>query len=416
MRLPRLVQTVRFRLTVLYSLLLFGLAALVVAGIYGAVSRSVGDEPVAKSVTVMQGVVKPDGTFKPLRDIEVVSDVEQVVNAKTLDTLRRYSAWTLGALLVSSLAIGWVLSGRALPPLRQIAQSAEHVQATDLSRRIRLTGPDDEFRHLADTIDSMLARLDDAFLAQRQLLDEASHELRNPLAIIQLNTDGVLLADDTTEAERRDAALVVSRASRRMTGLVEDLLAAARRNAPAFSDTDVDLVEVARDAEKEYAVVAGQRGQRLRLVQRGGPALVQGDHDGLRRAVANLLSNAVRFAPPGSTVTLGAGSVGTWCWLAVADAGPGIHAGDRDRVFDRFWRGPGDEGRRGGHAGLGLSIVRQIVEGHRGAVRVLSEPGRGATFVLWLPARGAGAPDETPPAGDPLAVSPDPTPPTIMQR
>ncbi len=146
-RLPRVVQTVRFRLTVLYSTLLFTLAALVVGGIYVALSREVSGTPVTKTVTAVEGVYKPNGEFKPLRSFEVaaVEDIERAVNAQTLDALQRYSLWTLVGLFAGSLAIGWVLSGRALRPVRRIAATAGDIGAGDLSRRIRLSGPDDEF-------------------------------------------------------------------------------------------------------------------------------------------------------------------------------------------------------------------------------------------------------------------------------
>jgi signal transduction histidine kinase len=288
--------------------------------------------------------------------------------------------------------------------VRQIAATAGDIGAAgDLSRRIRLSGPDDEFHELADTIDSMLARIDEAFYAQRRLLDDASHELRNPLAIIQTTTDAVLLADDTTESERRDAALVVSRASRRMTRLVEDLLAAARRDAPAFTDDGIDLAELLGEAGAEFEALAGEGGRRLEYrVDPVADLVVLGDHDALRRAVANLVSNAVRYAPAGSAVTLGAGRAGDWCWMAVHDSGPGISREAQRQLFDRFYRGE-RTAESAGHAGLGLSIVRQIVEGHRGTVAVHSAPGRGATFVLWLPSAGAPTDEQKPPAGDPLA-------------
>ena len=405
--LPSFLQSVRFRLSALYSLLLFAVVALVLSGIYLAVARNASDSPVTRTFTAVEGVYKADGSFKRLRELEVanVADIEQAVNAQMLAALRQYSAWTLAALFVASLGIGWVLAGRALRPVRRIAAAAESISARDLSQRIRLSGPDDEFQHLATTLDTMLARIDDAFNAQRRLLDDASHELRNPLAIIGANTDAVLLADDTDDAERREAALVVSRATRRMTRLVEDLLATARRNAAAFADSDVRLDDIARHAVGEYTAIAAQRRQHIthRCTYDGGELVVPGDPDALRRAVANLLSNAVRYAPADSTIGVATGRAGDWCWVAVSDLGPGIAREVHGQIFDRFWRD--QRADPAGHAGLGLSIVRQIVESHRGSVHVHSELGSGATFVLWLPASGAATDEETPPGGNPaLAV------------
>jgi signal transduction histidine kinase len=159
----------------------------------------------------------------------------------------------------------------------------------------------------------MLDRLDEAFRAQRQLIDDASHELRSPPAVIRANVDAVLTAEDSDEEDRRIAARSVDRATTRMTRLVEDLLATARRSAPALAD--VDLAAAAGEACEEFAPLAAERGQLLHRSLAPGLTVI-GDHDALRRAVGNLLSNAVRPAPPGSRITVAAGRDGSWLWTA----------------------------------------------------------------------------------------------------
>jgi signal transduction histidine kinase len=134
--------------------------------------------------------------------------------------------------------------------------------------------------------------------------------------------------------------------------------------------------------------------------------VASGDHDALRRAVANLLSNATRLAPTGTVVTVGAGNIDGWLWIAVADRGPGIDARDREKVFDRFWRREPDRSNRTGErrTGLGLAIVRQIVESHGGRAAVHSTVGTGSTFVLWIPAPDADG--LAPVDADPLVRAP----------
>ncbi|GAA3959562.1 HAMP domain-containing sensor histidine kinase [Actinomadura viridis] len=412
-RLPAFAHSIRFRLTVMYSTLLFVLTALVLGGIYGAVAARTDAEPITETARADKIYRFPDGSTTKLGEVEVVKvqQVERAVNYETQQALQHYSLLMLAGLFVASLGIGWVLSGRALKPVRAIARTAAEIQATDLSRRIRLTGPKDELRYLADTIDSMLDRLDAAFAAQRQLIDDASHELRSPLAIIRANLDTVLIAPDAEDADRRRAVQVVDRATTRMTRLVEDLLATARRSAPAFHDTDVDLAVVAREAAEEFDSLAASRRLTIDRELRRGLTLI-GDHDALRRAAGNLLSNAVRLAPAGSRITVAADRAGGWQWLAVKDAGPGIGRDEQDRVFDRFWRGP--EARRSPdrRTGLGLAIVRHIVEAHGGHVRLFSAPDVGSTFVLWFPvAGGNGGAPQAPPETDPLAERTGPVPP-----
>ncbi len=384
-RLPGFVQSIRFRLTVLYSTMLFALAALVLGGIYLALSHSAEARPITRTYEAEQVIRKPDGRLMPVGTLTVaeVRDIELAVNYESQRTLRSYSLATLGGLFLGSLAIGWVLSGRVLRPVSSIARAAEEIQATDLARRIRLGGPDDELRHLADTIDSMLERLDGAFRAQRRLIDDASHELRTPLTIIRANLDSTLTSPDATRQEREHAAALVDRATTRMTRLVEDLLATTRRDSPAYSDTDVDLAAVAREAGEEAASVTAGRQLTVAFRLEDGLATI-GDPDALRRAVGNLLSNAIRLAPAGSEITVAANRQGRWLWIAVQDSGPGIAEGDQVRVFDRFWR-KGAGASADGHTGLGLAIVRQIVEAHGGRVRLFSRLGTGSTFVLWLP-------------------------------
>jgi signal transduction histidine kinase len=407
MRGPAWAQTIRFRLAATYSLVLFALAALVLIAVYAVVSESVDAAPL-NPITVQK--VKEVGGELVLKDGEQfqaadLASVQEAVNHKALELMRDASAGALGGLLIASFGVGWWLSGRVLRPVKRVTAAAREISATDLSRRIALDGPRDELRDLADTVDDMLARLDRAFAAQRQMIDDASHELRNPLAIIQINLDAVLSRDDVDAAERQRASTVTARATQRMGSLIEDLLAAARRAAPAFTDADVDLGQVADEAADAFALLADSDG--LHLERRPTPGLgVIGDAEALRRAVDNLLSNAVRVSPQGEEIVLATGRHGGWAWLAVRDHGPGISVEHQERVFDRFWRGPDGTRRRDRGTGLGLAIVRQVVESHGGTVAVHSAPGEGATFVLWLPMRGAGVTERTPrpPSVDPLSA------------
>ncbi|TDD58272.1 HAMP domain-containing histidine kinase [Kribbella antibiotica] len=396
MKLPGWTQTIRFRLTLTYSAVLIGLSALVLGGVYFALQAYLDPKPL-NPITVNKYYKDSSGEvhIKQGYTIEAaeISTIQSAVNFQTLETLRNYSAAGIGALFLVSLGTGWWLSGRALRPVRRITATAQEISATDLSRRIALEGPHDELRNLGDTVDDMLERLESAFVAQRQLVDDASHELRNPLAVIQANVDAVLAHDDTPPEDRAQATAIVSRAIQRMTRLVEDLLASARRSSPAFVDADVDLATIASEAAEEYELLTADR--ELHVVRRLSPGpVVAGDASALRRAVDNLLSNAVRLARGGSQLVLAVGSQNGWAWIAVRDEGPGIAADDADRVFDRFFRAgsthqppatvPSTGQRR---AGLGLAIVRQIAESHGGTVALHSELGVGSTFIIWLPDR-----------------------------
>jgi signal transduction histidine kinase len=400
-RLPEWARSIRFRYTLLYSGVLFGLAAVVVAAIYLVLLMALRGEPVSAG----RGVFCKYGECIRLISL---SEFEQLVNSRTLKELRNYSFGALGVLFVASLGVGWVVAGRVLRPIGRITSVAREIQATDLSRRIELPGPEDELKQLADTFDAMLARLDAAFAAQRQFTADASHELRNPLAIIRTNVD-VALADPHADPEDlRHTIVVVKRASDRMARLVDDLLALARRQEPTFEHELVDLGAAVAEASDDFVVPAAARD--IVLDRAIGPGvIVSGDRDALKRAVANLLENAVRLAPPGSRIRLATGSEGDRAWIAVADEGPGISPEDQPHVFDRFWRADKARSRSDGGTGLGLAIVRQIAESHGGEVRLQSKVGVGSSFVIWLPVTAAPAePAPRPPAAP--APSPVTTP------
>ena len=234
----------RIRLAFLYSILLFGLASLGVGVIYLSLSVSLSDEPMSRDVAfqilgdelseLSDATNEDEDSFNQMeRNQTQLVGFEQAVNQRALDQLRSYSGWSLLALFTTSMLIGWYVSGLVLRPIGKITAVARDIQATDLSRRIELGGPADELRDLGDTFDQMLDRLDQAFEGQRQFIQETSHELRNPLAVIRANLDVVLGDPKATLEEFQFSGEVASRAAIRMSALVDDLLLLAhheRRN------------------------------------------------------------------------------------------------------------------------------------------------------------------------------------------
>jgi signal transduction histidine kinase len=379
-RLPEWTRSIRFRYTLLYSAVLFGLAAVVLAAIYVVLLMALQATPVSSSNRVWCPRIGG-----PCYNLITFREAERLVNSEILGKLRFYMFGALGALFVASLGVGWVVAGRVLAPIGRITSVARDIQATDLSRRIRLPGTEeDELKQLADTFDAMLARLDAAFAAQRQFVTDASHELRNPLAIIRTNADVALGDPDASPDELRQTIATVKRAGDRMSLLVDDLLALARRQEPTLEHEPVDLGAAVAEASDDFVVPAETRDIVLdRAIAPG--VVVTGDREALKRVVANLLDNAVRLAPAGSRIRLATGSEGDRAWIAVADEGPGISLEDQAHVFDRFWRADKARSRSDGGTGLGLAIVRQVVEGHGGEVRLHSKVGVGSSFVVWLP-------------------------------
>lgn len=387
--MPTWLGSIRFRLTIMYSGVLFLLAGLMLVGVYVALQRSLGEEHVYQRYQQTQ--VLPSGRRIVVDElvVDLGKAVEHDANERAVQLLREYSFGALLALFVTSLGVGWVVAGIVLRPIGRITSVARDIQGTDLKRRIDLEGPEDELKELADTFDGMLGRIDEAFEQQKLFIHEASHELRNPLAVIRTNLDVTLSDPDATDDDMRQTMQVVQRTTERMATLVDDLVLYARKGTdPMMRDpVQIDVRSLVDEGAEEFLAPADARG--LTLVHRSprdDQLWVVGDRDALRRALANLLANAVRLAPSGSTVTVTSGRDGPWIWMGVQDEGPGIAPEDQERVFQRFFRGDAKAGRHEGRSGLGLTIVRQIADSHGGEVRLVSEPGRGSAFAIWLPA------------------------------
>ncbi len=282
--------------------------------------------------------------------------------------------------------LGRVASRRVLAPLGEVAQVAQEIAETeDLTKRLNVHA-DDEVGQLATNFNSMLDRLessrealDDSVRAQRQLVADASHELRTPVTSLRTNIE-VLLAGAKLEAEDRRRLLAdVVEQSEELSALVNDLIELARGDEPGADTDDVRLDGVA----DESLTRARRNAPGIHFDATLVPTLLDGVPERLARAINNLLDNAARHSPPGGTVEVQVGPRG----VEVRDHGTGVDPEDLPYVFDRFFRGRNSRGRQG--SGLGLAIVRQVAEQHGGSVSVTNAVDGGAIFNLWLPAAPA---------------------------
>jgi heavy metal sensor kinase len=262
---------------------------------------------------------------------------------------------------------------------------ARRITAEDLSERLDAQLPDDEVGRLARTFDEMIARLDGAFRRQRRFTADASHELRTPLTAIKGQVE-VALAKPRAAADYEQVLRSVNEEADRLIRMVGSLLTLARADAgeiPIAADT-VSLGELVGAAVEQVRPLA-ERGGLALAVEPGPPLSVPADEDLLLQLVLNLLDNAIKYTPPGGSVTAGWNAETDRAELWVRDSGVGIAAEHLGRVFDRFYRVDAARSRGEGGAGLGLSICRWIAEAHGGSIFIESEPGRGTVVTASLP-------------------------------
>ncbi|MBA2348827.1 MAG: HAMP domain-containing histidine kinase [Solirubrobacterales bacterium] len=327
-----------------------------------------------------------------------LSDVQATVQRVRLFLL-------FGVLMGTGLALvaGLMLARRAMAPIAALTATTREIARTrDPNRRVPMPDADDEVAELARTLEEMLqaleaSRAESAHMLsqQRRFVADASHELRTPLTSVLANLD--LLAE-TLDGDHREVAQSALRSSQRMRRLVADLLLLARQDAKrAASREPVDLQRVAVAAAAELGPIASEHD----LHVDAAPARTCGAEDELHRVALNLMENAIKHTPPGTTISVATRTEGAEAVLEVFDDGPGVPPELQARLFERFVRGEGD---RGGSSGLGLAIVRAVADAHGGSV-VLAPPdaGRGARFTVRLPL----APISTP-AEDASWVAPGP--------
>ncbi|RBM18246.1 HAMP domain-containing sensor histidine kinase [Streptomyces sp. PT12] len=291
-----------------------------------------------------------------------------------------------GVALLMTCAVSWAVAGSILAPVRLVRATAAQLTEQDLTRRIPIRGRDD-ISALAETFNAMLDRLERAFAVQRRFVDDAGHELRTPITIVRGHLELMSQGEGPDSVrDRRETVRLVTDELDRMSRIVEDLLLLAKTERPDFvQPAPVQLAELTADVFVK-ARALGDRRWELAGVAECEMSL---DAQRITQAMVQLAQNAVQHTEPGQRVWIGSQLTDRGARLYVADTGPGVPAEDAEVIFERFRRGT-TAGRRGSRAGggsgagLGLSIVKAIAEGHHGRVELWTTPGGGATFELVL--------------------------------
>ena len=402
----RLPRGVRLRLTLLYTVLFVAGGAVLLGITYGLVSNSLGagtggvtvgsaqkqvELAKCKDQVSRQHAVTTTGKSSGKGNAQATQACEKAFAAgalaaqsaqrqRTLNELLEWSLVGLVGLTLVSAGLGWMMSGRALRPVRDITGAARRASERHLGERINLRGPDDELKELADTFDDMLERLDLAFTSQRQFVANASHELRTPLTTMRTAIDVVLAKPNPTTDQLQATAEKVRRSLDRAELIIDALLTLAVSNQRAETLEPVDLATAAEDALDALGERARRSG--LRVDTELARAEVTGNRVLLERLVENLVENAVVHNVTDGWVRVRAGTNDGHAYLEVANSGPVVSEDELPHLFEPFRRADARVGSEG--VGLGLSIVESVGEAHGARVNAQASPGGGLVVSVTM--------------------------------
>ncbi|WP_217369979.1 sensor histidine kinase [Nonomuraea antri] len=379
-------RTVRLRLTLLYGVLFAASGAVLLTITFLLVWNSRRNATALRYGTLEPGLPAPTPS---LTVAEQARDYVQRQNEALIQDLLIQSVFALAIMTIISFAIGWLISGRVLRPLRTMNDTIRRISARNIHERLALEGPRDELRNLADTVDGLLSRLHAALDAHKHFVANAAHELRTPLTVEHALLEEALLdpgADADTLRSTMGTLLTISEQQGR---LLESLLTLAESEGGLVHRQPVDLATVT-----DRVVRATSTGDLL-LQSTLSSALASGDPALIERLVANLVDNAVRYNVAGGRVEIVTEVTEGWAVVSVLNTGPVIPPDQLERLLEPFQRLDRTV-RSNGHHGLGLSIVRAIAAAHDALLSARARPDGGLSVRVAFPLAAGLAPRKEP--------------------
>jgi signal transduction histidine kinase len=378
-RLPRPRPTARLRLTLLYGCL-FTVAGAGLLGFTWLFDRGTnGGKRILPTPPPGRGISCLPSDHRCLQ----LARAWVAQHGFDLHTLLTQSGIALAVMAALAFALGWLVAGRVLRPVRTITATARAISATSLHERLTVTGPDDEFSELAGTLNDLLARLEAAFTAQRHFVANASHELRTPLTLDRTLLQLALRNPATTTQQWRTTGQELLESGIHTEHILEALLTLASSETGVRSREPADLSQAA--AASLHAIAPEAERQRLHVQVSLHPAPVFGDPNLIERLAANLLDNAVRHNTTGGTIQLTTSQHDGRAVLSVANTGPLIPPAEITRLFRPFERLATPRAGNGNGHGLGLSIVAAIAEAHSAAITAHARPEEGLHIQVSFP-------------------------------
>jgi heavy metal sensor kinase len=303
----------------------------------------------------------------------------------TLDRFIRLTAWLIPLGLVVAGSSGWFMARRVLRPVQNIARAAKLIEVSHLNQRIPLLGSGDEFDQLALTFNETFARLEHAVGEMKQFTGSIAHELRTPLTALRGEAEIALFHGKSPEDFRRVLSSQLEE-FQKLTRLIDQLLTLARAEAGEFhlARARVSMDPLLKYIVETLTLLADEKGVSL-LLESEPDIVVWGDKEWLERALLNLLDNAIKYTPAGGRVTVHTSKEQSGARIDIVDTGTGISSEALPHIFERFYRADPARDKSVEGVGLGLSLVKWIIQEHGGSIEAASIPGDGARFTIFLP-------------------------------
>ena len=342
---------------------------------YETISRRRGNLRMLSSTVEVSGrdyFVQVATVIQPLYDI--------------LRGFRTAALWTFPIVLFAAGAGGYWLSGRAMRPVHDIANAAQGISERNLAQRLSVPVANDELRHLSETLNGMLARLDSAFTRITRFTSDASHELRTPITVIRTTAEVILERPRSVE-EYEELVGQIRTESEYTSELIENLLTLARAdvNPTSLELSPVDAHQVVDEIASGSRALAASHDLTFSAQIDPGNVVVSAERQSLKRLLVILIDNAIKYTPAGGEVRLTLTSDSTRAVFEVKDSGIGIAKEDLPHIFERFYRASNARNSGVEGTGLGLAIAAWIATAHNGKLEVDSIPSEGTTFRMALP-------------------------------
>jgi signal transduction histidine kinase len=334
---------------------------------------------------------QPAAFWSRVFTISVASAVYQVHIARPVESLVQESvesAIMIGSALLAStlilIVVSYQVAGRILRPVQEINRLTAEITEKTLEKRIPLAGNQDEIDELAASLNAMFNRLQDSFLRQKEFIANASHELKTPITLLRLSMEETL-QDQHLPAPVQEKLLAQERALTRLSRLVKSLLDLSRLEmSKSLEKESFSLNDLIVSVVEDFQIL--MQDQRLVFTSElDGTLYIHADREKIRQVLINLLDNAIRYNHPEGEIRCRTQAGPRLATLTVANTGPGIEEDDRARIFDQFYRCEKSRSIALGGSGLGLTIVKRIVELHGGSISVESTP-QWTTLIVTLPA------------------------------